>query len=204
MGLYRRYILPKLINSACAMPPMMALRQRYVPAAKGDVLEIGIGSGLNLKFYGDAVTSLTGLDPAGELTDIARERATKLGKKVDLLSVSGERIPCDAGRFDTIVCTWTLCSIPNARQALDEMRRVVKPGGRLIFIEHGRSPDRGVARVQDVLEPVWKIIGGGCHLTRAPIDLMSAAGFKLEHGEQGYQDGPRFAAYMYHGVAAPA
>jgi len=203
MGLYRRYILPKLINTACAMPPMMALRQRYVPGAKGDVLEIGIGSGLNLKFYGDAVTSLTGLDPAGELTDIARERAAKLGKTVDLLSVSGERIPCDAGRFDTIVCTWTLCSIPNARQALDEMRRVVKRDGRLIFIEHGRSPDRGVARVQNALEPVWKIIGGGCHLTRAPIDLLGAAGFEVERSEQGYQEGPRFAAYMYHGVAAP-
>jgi ubiquinone/menaquinone biosynthesis C-methylase UbiE len=203
MGLYRRYILPKLINSACAMPPMMALRQRYVPAAKGDVLEIGIGSGLNLKFYGDTVTSLTGLDPAGELTDIARGRAAKLGKTVDLLSVSGERIPCDAARFDTIVCTWTLCSIPNARQALDEMRRVVKSDGRLIFIEHGRSPDRGVARVQNALEPVWKIIGGGCHLTREPLDLLGAAGFEVEHSEQGYQEGPRFAAYMYHGVAAP-
>ena len=203
MGLYRRYVLPKLINSACAMPPMMALRSRYVPAAQGDVLEIGIGSGLNLKFYGDSVKSLTGLDPAGELTDIARERADKLGKRVDLLSVSGERIPCDAGRFDTIVCTWTLCSIPNAQQALDEMRRVVKSDGRLIFIEHGRSPDVGVAKVQNVLEPVWKIIGGGCHLTRQPLDLLGAAGFKVERSEQGYQPGPRFAAYMYHGVAAP-
>jgi ubiquinone/menaquinone biosynthesis C-methylase UbiE len=196
--------LPKLINTACAMPPMMALRQRYVPAARGDVLEIGIGSGLNLKFYGPAVTSLTGLDPAGELTDIARERAAKLGKPFDLLSVSGERIPCDTERFDTIVCTWTLCSIANARQALDEMRRVVKRDGQLIFIEHGRSPDRGVARVQDVLEPVWKIIGGGCHLTRAPLDLLGAAGFKVERSEQGYEEGPRFAAYMYHGVAAPS
>ncbi|HET6473728.1 MAG TPA: class I SAM-dependent methyltransferase [Pseudomonadales bacterium] len=204
MGWYSRYVLPKLINSACAMPPMMALRQRYVPAAKGDVLEIGIGSGLNLKFYGAAVTSLTGLDPAGDLTDIARARADKLGKRVDLLPVSGERIPCDAQRFDTIVCTWTLCSIPNARQALDEMRRVVKPDGRLIFVEHGRSPDAGVARVQNFLEPAWKIIGGGCHLTRRPLDLLRAAGFELESSEQGYQDGPRFAAYMYHGVAAPA
>jgi ubiquinone/menaquinone biosynthesis C-methylase UbiE len=204
MGLYRRYVLPKLINSACAMPPMMALRSRYVPAAAGEVLEIGIGSGLNLKFYGDSVKSLTGLDPAGELTDIARERAAKLGKRVDLLSVSGERIPCDADRFDTIVCTWTLCSIPNARQALDEMRRVVKSDGRLIFIEHGRSPDAGVARAQNFLEPIWKIIGGGCHLTRRPLDLLGAAGFKIERSEQGYEPGPRFAAYMYHGVAAPA
>jgi SAM-dependent methyltransferase len=204
MGLYRRYVLPRLINSACAMPPMMALRSRYVPAAKGDVLEVGIGSGLNLKFYGDSVNSLTGLDPAGELTDIARERAAKLGKRVELLSVSGERIPCDAARFDTIVCTWTLCSIPNARQALDEMRRVVKSSGRLIFIEHGSSPDAGVARVQRGIEPVWKIIGGGCHLTRRPLDLLGAAGFKLERSEQGYEPGPRFAAYMYHGVAAPA
>src|SRR5262249_57179890 len=148
---------------------MMALRSRCVPAAQGDVLEIGIGSGLNLKFYGDSVKSLTGLDPAGELTDIARDRAAKLGKRVELLSVSGERIPCDAERFDTIVCTWTLCSIPNAGQALHDIRRVVKSDGRLIFIEHGRAPDSGVARVQNVLEPVWKIIGGGCHLTRRPL-----------------------------------
>jgi len=203
MGLYRRYILPKLINTACAMPPMMALRQRYVPLARGRVLEIGIGSGLNLEFYGDAVESVTGLDPATELTRIAHQRAGALGAVVKLLTVSGENIPADADSFDSIVCTWTLCSIPNVYRALDEMRRVLKRDGQLIFIEHGQSPDAAVARIQRGIEPLWKPIGGGCHLARQPDVLLNASGFQLDTLEQGYQPGPRFAAYMYHGVATP-
>jgi ubiquinone/menaquinone biosynthesis C-methylase UbiE len=203
MGLYRHYVLPKLINTACAMPPMMALRQRYVPLARGRVLEIGIGSGLNLSFYGNAVDSVTGLDPAHELTDMARERARSLGAVVTLLSLSGEDIQAETASFDTVVCTWTLCSIPNVYRALDEMRRVLKPDGVLIFIEHGRSPDAGVARTQQWLEPMWKPIGGGCHLTRQPDQLLLGAGFAVPQLEQGYQPGPRFAAYMYHGIAVP-
>ena len=203
MGLYQRFVLPKLINTACAMPPMMALRERYVPLARGRVLEIGIGSGLNLKFYNDEIESVTGLDPATELTKIARERAHALGAVVDLLTVSGENIPAETASYDSIVCTWTLCSIPNVYRALDEMRRVLKPNGTLIFIEHGRSPDPGVALTQRWLEPVWKPIGGGCHLTRQPDQLLKGAGFVIEQMEQGYQPGPRFAAYMYHGVATP-
>ncbi len=203
MGLYRRYILPKLINSACAMPQMMALRKRYVPFAKGRVLEMGIGSGLNLEFYGDATDSVTGLDPATELTEIAHERAMKLGAVVELLTVSGENIPADSESFDSIVCTWTLCTIPNVYRALDEMRRVLKPDGRLIFIEHGSAPDPWVARVQRGLEPMWKRIGGGCHLTRRPDALLDASGFDIASLKQGYEQGPRFAAYMYHGIATP-
>ncbi len=203
MGLYRRYVLPKLINAACAMPPMMALRERYVPLARGRVLEIGIGSGLNLKFYGEACESVTGLDPAAELTQLARERAHKIGAVVELLTVSGEQIPAPDHSFDSIVCTWTLCSIPNVYRALAEMRRVLKPAGQLIFIEHGRSPDAGVARTQQWLEPAWKPIGGGCHLARQPDHLISDAGFQVTRLEQGYEPGPRFAAYMYHGVATP-
>ena len=203
MGLYRRYVLPKLINSACAMPQMMALRKRYVPLAKGRVLEVGIGSGLNLEFYSDAADTLTGLDPAGELTKLAHERAMALGAVVELLKVSGESIPADAQTFDSIVCTWTLCSIPNVYRALGEMRRVLKPDGQLIFIEHGAAPDPGVARVQRGLEPVWKRIGGGCHLTRQPNALLDASGFRIDRLDQGYEPGPRFAAYMYHGVATP-
>ncbi len=203
MGLYSRYVLPKLINSACAMPQMMALRKRYIPLAKGRVLEVGIGSGLNLEFYGDATDSVTGLDPATELTEMAHQRAMNLGAVVELLTVSGESIPADAETFDSIVCTWTLCSIPNVYRALDEMHRVLKKDGRLIFIEHGGAPDPGVARVQRGLEPVWKRIGGGCHLTRRPDQLLEASGFRVESMAQGYEQGPRFAAYMYHGVAAP-
>ncbi len=203
MGLYRRFVLPKLIDSVCAMPPMMALRERYVPLARGRVLEIGIGSGLNLKFYGGNVETVTGLDPASELTEIAHQRAQSLGAVVNLLHVSGESIPADAHSFDSIVCTWTLCSIPNVYRALDEMRRVLKPDGAFIFIEHGLSSEPNVARVQRALEPMWKPIGGGCHLARRPDALLAAAGFSLATLEQGYQPGPRFAAYMYHGVATP-
>jgi len=204
MGLYRHYVLPKLINKACAMPPMMALRDRYVPLARGRVLEIGIGSGLNLSFYSDEVESVTGLDPATELTELAHSRAQALGAVVELLTVSGENIPADSASFDSIVCTWTLCSIPNVYRALDEMRRVLRPGGQLIFIEHGRSPDAGVARTQAWLEPLWKPIGGGCHLARQPDQLLRGAGFRLNQLEQGYEPRPRFAAYMYHGIAVPA
>jgi SAM-dependent methyltransferase len=121
---------------------------------------------------------------------------------VDVLEISGEEIPADDDRFDTIVCTWTLCSIPNVYRALSEMRRVVKPGGRFYFIEHGLSPDASVRSWQRRLEPAWKIIGGGCHLTRRSDELIQDAGFMLEEIDSGYQPGPRWAAYMTHGVAS--
>ncbi|MEQ8860077.1 MAG: class I SAM-dependent methyltransferase [Pseudomonadales bacterium] len=201
MGWYDRYVLPKLIDAACGQKPMRLLRERYVPQASGDVLEIGIGSGLNLAHYSEAVRSLTGLDPAAELTDRARERAERLQRPVQVLGVSGEKIPSDDARFDTVVCTWTLCSIPNVYAALREMRRVLKPGGRLLFIEHGRSPDAGVYRWQRRIEPLWKQIGGGCHLTRRADELIQDAGFVIGELDSGYQPGPKFAAFMTHGIA---
>ena len=201
MGLYEKYVLPKLIDSACGQKPMRELRARYVPQATGDVLEIGIGSGHNLRHYGAGVRSLTGLDPAAELTGKARERAAALGLAVEMLGVSGEEIPADDARFDTLVCTWTLCTIPNVYAALREMRRVLKPGGRLIFIEHGRAPEPQVVRWQRRIEPVWKKIGGGCHLTRKADELIGDAGFELRTLDSGYEPGPRFAAFMTHGIA---
>ena len=201
MGFYSRRILPKLIDKACGQPPMQALRGRYVSRASGRVLEIGIGSGLNLPHYGQEVDSITGLDPAAELTAIARTRAADASAPVDLLQVSGEEIPADDASYDNLVCTWTLCSIPDVDSALKEMHRVVKPGGSLFFIEHGLSPDDGVQTWQRRLEPIWKIIGGGCHLTRKADDLIQDAGFLVPELESGYQPGPRFAAFMTHGVA---
>jgi ubiquinone/menaquinone biosynthesis C-methylase UbiE len=180
---------------------MQALRSRYVSQATGRVLEIGIGSGLNLPHYADEVESITGLDPAAELTAIARTRADDASAPVDLLQVSGEEIPADDASYDTLVCTWTLCSIPDVTAALKEMHRVVKPGGSFFFIEHGLSPDREVQTWQRRLEPIWKIIGGGCHLTRKADDLIQDAGFLVPELESGYQPGPRFAAFMTHGVA---
>lgn len=201
MGWYEKYVLPKLIDSACAQKPMRRLRERYVPQASGDVLEIGIGSGLNLAHYGPGVTSITGLDPAAALTSRARSRAEALGRPVQVLGVSGEEIPADDARFDSLVCTWTLCSIPNVYAALREMHRVLKPGGRLYFIEHGRAPEAGVQKWQRRLEPLWKKIGGGCHLTRKADELIQDAGFDLTELDAGYQPGPKFAAFMTHGIA---
>lgn len=201
MGLYAKYVLPKLIDAACGQPPMAELRKRYVPQARGDVLEIGIGSGLNLPHYSELARSVTGLDPHAELTDMARKRAEAATPNVDVLEISGEEIPADDNSFDSIVCTWTLCSIPNVYRALKEMHRVVKPGGQFYFVEHGLSPDREVRGWQRRIEPLWKIIGGGCHLTRQADTLIQDAGFLLPEHESGYLPGPRWAAYMTHGVA---
>jgi|TARA_Y100000031_G_scaffold89179_1_gene98106 ubiquinone/menaquinone biosynthesis C-methylase UbiE len=180
---------------------MRELRSQYVPQASGDVLEIGIGSGLNLEHYSDRVSSITGLDPAAELIEKAEQRAASIGAPVEILQVSGEEIPADDSRFDDVVCTWTLCSIPNPYRAVREMHRVLKPGGRLYFVEHGLSDESGVQRWQRRIEPLWKIIGGGCHLTRRPDDLLQDAGFALPEFSSGYQPGPKFAAFMMHGVA---
>ncbi len=200
MGVYAKYVLPRLIDLACGQKPMAKLRRQYVPKAKGRVLEIGIGSGHNLAHYQD-VQAIVGLDPAPELTRMAQRRAAEAGVDVQILQASGEQIPAQDGEFDAIVCTWTLCSIPNVGQALGEMRRVLKAGGRFHFIEHGLSPDPRVVRWQRAIEPVWKRIGGGCHLTRQPDALLRKAGFELLEANAGYQPGPKWAAYMTHGVA---
>ena len=180
---------------------MLGLRSRYVSQARGKVLEIGIGSGLNLKHYGDAVESITGVDPAAELTAKARRRAEEITAPVEVLGISGESLDLDNNAFDTIVCTWTLCSIPNPYRAVDEMRRVLKPGGQLIFVEHGRSDDEGIAKWQRRIEPLWKIIGGGCHLTRRADELLVDGGFSITSRESGYVEGPKVAAFMVHGMA---
>ena len=200
---YEKYVLPRLIDAACSQPPMTELRSRYVSQASGEVLEIGIGSGLNLKHYSAQVRSVTGVDPAAELTAKARERAEAVDFPVEVLGVSGESLPAESRSFDTVVCTWTLCSIPNPYRAVDEMRRVLKPGGRLIFVEHGRSDETNIAKWQRRVEPIWKKIGGGCHLTRRADDLLEDGGFELLSFESGYEPGPRIAAFMMHGMAQP-
>ena len=202
-SLYERYVLPKLIDTACSQPPMTALRSQYVPRARGEVLELGIGSGLNLPHYTDEVTSITGVDPSAELSATARERAAELNKPVNVLGISGEDLPIGANTFDTIVCTWTLCSIPNPYRAVEEMRRVLKPGGELLFVEHGRSDEPQIQKWQRRVEPLWKKIGGGCHLTRRADELLEAGGFSVQEKSSGYQPGPKIAAFMIHGVATP-
>lgn len=203
-NLYEKYVLPKLIEAACSQPPMTKLRNRYVSQAEGAVLEIGIGSGLNLKHYGEAVSSIVGVDPAAELTVKARHRAGRIKAPVEVLGISGESLDLDSNQFDCIVCTWTLCSIPNPYRAVDEMRRVLKPGGKMIFVEHGRSDEPHIAKWQHRIEPVWKIIGGGCHLTRRADELLRDGGFKIKSVDSGYVKGPKIAAFMIHGIAQKA
>ena len=201
MKLYDKYVLPKLIDAACSQPPMTRLREQYVSQAAGHVLEMGIGSGLNLVHYGPEVKSITGVDPATSLTIKAQQRAEQISTPVEVLGLSGEDLSCDDNAFDTVVCTWTLCSIPNPYRAVDEMRRVLKPRGRLIFVEHGKADEAPVVKWQRAIEPLWKKIGGGCHLTRRTDELLEGGGFKLQTFASGYEPGPKFAAFMMHGIA---
>ena len=202
MGWYDRIVLPRLIDAACSQPPMTRLRGEYVSQASGRVLEMGIGSGLNLQHYDvNKVEAIVGVDPAAELTVKAQERAERLDVPVEVLGLSGEDLDIDNSSFDTIVCTWTLCSIPNPYRAVEEMRRVLKPGGQLIFVEHGRSDEAAVQKWQRRIEPLWKKIGGGCHLTRRADDLLEDGGFKINQFASGYEKGPKVAAFMMHGIA---
>lgn len=197
---YERYFLPKLLNMAMKAPALNAVRRQLVPLAKGRVLEIGIGSGLNLPYYDQSV-HVTGVDPSVELQQYAREVANKAGVEVDFLTTGGEEIPADDNSFDSVVMTWTLCTIPEPTRALAEIRRVLKPGGEVVFAEHGVAPDAGVARWQTRLNPMWNVIAGGCHLNRNIVPLYEDNGYQFADIEQGYLQGPKFATYTYRGLA---
>ncbi len=203
MGFYRRHVLPKLIDLACGAKPVSAQRQKVVPLARGRVLEVGIGSGLNLPYYDVAkVERVTGLDPAEEMLDYARRRSLGLRFPVDYLALAGDSIPLARHSVDSVLVTYTLCSIPDAVTALEGMRRVLKPEGRLIFCEHGKAPDAAVRRWQGRLNPLWGRIGGGCNLDRDIPALIEAAGFRIETLESAYlPHTPRFAGFNYWGSA---
>ena len=203
MGLYQDRIVPHLINLAMRQKALAAYRERVVPAAEGRVLEVGIGSGLNLPFYSRHVTEVVGLDPSARLLAMARSAGNQAAPNVRLLQGSAENIAVDTASIDTVVTTWTLCSIPNALQALGEMRRVLKPGGQLLFVEHGLAPDPGVRRWQDLLTPMWKRIGGGCHLNRPINSLIADTGFQFDRCDTGYMRGPKPMTFMYEGSARP-
>lgn len=200
MGFYEKYLLPKILNAVMKAPELTSIRAQLIPEATGKVLEVGIGSGLNLPFY-ESNVKVTGIDPSMELQVYAREVATRSGVEVDFLSLSGEDIPCEDNYFDSVVITWTLCSIPNPAKALEEIRRVLKPSGKMIFAEHGLSPDAGVAKWQSRINPVWNVIGGGCNLNRKIDELIGQAGFSFDALAKGYIPGPKFATYNYRGVA---
>ena len=206
MSFYDRHILPKLLNWACGTKPVRRQRQKVVPLAEGRVLEIGIGSGLNLPYYDpEKVERVIGLDPAEEMLAYARRRSETLPFAVEYLVLDGENIPLQGRSVDTVLVTYTLCTIPDAIAALEGMRRVLKPGGRLIFCEHGKAPDESVLRWQRRLNPIWNRIGGGCNLDRDIPAMIEAAGFRIDTLDSMYLPGaPRFAGFNYWGSARPA
>lgn len=203
MSLYRDLILPRLVHGAMRNPELIPYRKRALEQARGCVLEIGLGSGLNLPYYPTAVNEVLGLEPSARLAAMARRAASGVAFPVEVLEASAEAIPLDDGGIDTVVSTWTLCSIPDVSRALAEIRRVLKPGGQFLFVEHGLSPDESVRAWQRRLTPLWKCCAGGCHLNRTIDGLVRSAGFQCAELRTGYAMGPRPMAFMYEGSARP-
>ena len=209
MGLgewYDAAVLPRVISLGCGSDDIGALRRQVVPLASGAVFELGCGGGFNQRYYDrGAVTSFSGIDPNARLLAQARARAEACGWPTDIREGKGEAIAFHDGAFDTVVCTYTLCSVEDSAQVLSEMRRVLKPGGRLLFLEHGRAPDAGPARWQRRIEPLWKHLAGNCHLTREVSPSIRRAGFEIDPIGQAYFDkAPRWAGWMEWGVARRA
>ena len=200
MSLYQKYILPKLLNLAMKAPAMNKLRSELIPLAKGKVLEIGLGSGLNIPHYRD-ISELIALEPSEELLALVQENSGEPKFPTEMLKASAEDIPLDSNTFDTVVMTWTLCSVTDPISALSEIKRVIKPGGKVIFAEHGQSPDENIRRWQRRINPVWSRIAGGCQLNREIEILYESSGFKFKSIERGYLEGPKFATYNYRGIA---
>jgi len=201
MSFYGTWIFPRVLDLVMRQKQMTPFRERIGKAATGRVLDLGIGSGLNLPFYGPQTSQVIGVDPSEELLGLAEERGRKAPVSIELLKSSGEALPLDDKSVDTVVMTFTLCTIPDAAKAVAEIRRVLKRDGTLLFAEHGRAPDPGIARWQDRLTPIWKHIAGGCHLNRQPDVLIQSGGFGIDALEVGYLKGPRAMAYVYEGRA---
>lgn len=205
MGLYSKYIMPPLLDATMRVRPIMRQRAKVVPLASGRVLEIGIGSGLNIPFYDkNRISHLTGLDPSPDLQVLARKRAAEAGLEVDWITLSSETIPLDDASIDSIVVTYTLCSIPDVHSALLEMRRVLKPGGRMFYCEHGLAPDEGVRAWQNRLNSVWRVVSSGCNMNRDIPALLQDAGFRLDDLQTLYLPGVRLLMFNYWGTATPA
>lgn len=201
MGFYASWVLPRLLDLTMRQERLVPYRQRRLAATHGRVLEIGVGSGLNLPMYGPAVDGVYGIDPSPQLLAFAKSRKRLALRRVVLTSAMGEALPFASASFDCVLTTWTLCSIPEPVAALAEMRRVLRPEGQLHFVEHGRSPDPAVERWQDRLTPCWARASGGCHLNRKVDDLIRAAGFHIDHLQTGYMKGPKLMTFMYEGTA---
>ncbi|MGD8288120.1 MAG: class I SAM-dependent methyltransferase [Gemmatimonadota bacterium] len=204
MGLYSRFVLPRLVHLACGTKPAMRQRYKIVPEARGRVLEIGLGSGLNLPIYDpDRVEHVFGLEPSPEMAHMAEARAVEAPFDVEPLEADAEEIPLEDASVDTVLVTYTLCTIPDAEAAVREMARVLKPSGRLLFCEHGAAPDAAVRKWQDRLDGVWGRLAGGCHLNRDIPALITEGGFALERLDTMYIPGWRPVSFNYWGSAAP-
>jgi SAM-dependent methyltransferase len=201
LGLYHDRVVPHLVNLGMRSRHLTPYRQRVVALAEGRVLEIGSGSGLNFPLYSNRATQVVGLERHPRLVEMASQRKSSIAAR--LVEGSAEAIPMEDGSVDTVVTTWTLCTIADVRAALAEVRRVLKPEGRLLLVEHGLAPQEKVRKWQHRLTPAWKRIAGGCHLDR-PIDqLVEGAGFRIVRMETGYLQGPKAMTFMYEGIAAP-
>jgi ubiquinone/menaquinone biosynthesis C-methylase UbiE len=203
MGLYARFVLPHLLAMATRNAALVPFRKRVGRAAIGRVLDLGIGTGLNLPFYGPEVSSVVGVDPSAALLRMAADQVRGARMPVELVVGGGERLPLDDRSIDTVVTTWTLCSVGDPVATLREARRVLRPGGSLLFVEHGHAPDQGVARWQDLLTPTWRRVAGGCHLNRRVDEIVRTAGFRLDGLRMGYLPGPKILTFMYEGAAKP-
>jgi ubiquinone/menaquinone biosynthesis C-methylase UbiE len=201
MGFYRNHIVPHLVSLAMRNRLLEPYRERILTLAEGRILEIGVGSGLNLPLYTDPAREVLGLEPHPKLLEMASRKSHRT--PVKLIEGSAEAIPLETGSVDTVVTTWTLCTVPDVNTALAEMRRVLKPGGRLLLVEHGLAPEEKVRKWQHRLTPVWKRMAGGCHLDRPIADLVQSAGFHLDHLQTGYMQGPKPMTFMYEGIASP-
>lgn len=204
MGLYAKYVLPKLIHFTCGLKPNMRQREKVVPLARGRVLEIGVGSGLNFPFYDSTrVTKVWGLEPAAEMIQLAEPLAAAVPFEVEFIGLPSADIPLEDESVDTVLVTYALCTIQDTLPALHQMSRVLCRGGQLIFCEHGAAPDRSVRRWQDRLNPVWRRLSGGCELNRAIPALIEEGGFRIAGMETMYIPGWRPASFNYWGTATP-
>jgi ubiquinone/menaquinone biosynthesis C-methylase UbiE len=204
MGIYEDRILPRVIDVALGGRELGELRRRVASGLSGDVLEVGFGSGRNVPFYPAEVRQVQAVEPASEGRILAKNRLAASSVPVDFVGLDGQDLPLESSSVDHVLVTWTLCTIPDVERALGEMRRVLRPGGSLHFLEHGRSPDPSVARWQDRLTPVQRRLFGGCHLNRPIRDLIAAVGFDVRRLDHYYLKGPKCLGYMYEGVAGRA
>ena len=203
MSLYEKYLLPKFLNCACGSKPISYQRKKVVPMAEGKVLEIGIGSGLNLPFYDKSkLDELWGLDPSEGLSEMAKQVADEEAMEVNFISAGAEEIPLPDNHFDSVLVTYTMCTIPEVHRANKEIQRVLKGNGRLIFCEHGEAPDKNIKKWQDRINPLWKKLAGGCNINRNIPSLIQESGFDIVDLEEMYlPNTPKIAGYNYWGYA---